>query len=264
MAAANTGSKFFLLGGGGGSSTPLVFADGTAANPFHPTSDAHTGFYYSSANVLGFSANSTASLLFGESGTITNPLAASFISLGGIGGSITITAGGSNQNILLTPSGSGIVTLGGSSPTIRAVTNTTLTLATLDNNKNITLTPHGTGKVVLGGSNTISAPAGDITIEALDTFKIIYLNAGLGGAIRVNGLTQPQSDGGAPLGAVGLAWSDLFLTGALNTGAPTAGTAKPWKLGNIITAGTSVFSTTKYVEVDIDGALVKLGVVTNS
>lgn len=50
-----------------------------------------------------------------------------------------------NQGLKLTPNGTGVVAVGGTSPTIQAVTNTTLTLATLDNNKNIVITPHGTG-----------------------------------------------------------------------------------------------------------------------
>ena len=51
--------------------------------------------------------------------------------------------------------------MGGTAPTISAITNLDLILQTLDNDKNVILKPHGTGKVNIGGTTpTIYAAAG--------------------------------------------------------------------------------------------------------
>jgi hypothetical protein len=47
---------------------------------------------------------------------------------------------------------------------------------------------------------------------------------------------------------------NIEATGSIKTGAPTSGTAKPWKLGSRI-VGTCTTSTTAYLEVDVDGTL---------
>jgi len=82
-------------------------SDGTAAAPSISLSSATTtGFYKYNASVLGFSSSGSHSFLFGYDGTIYGANLASTLSMPAAGG-VTLTAGGTNQNITLTPSGTG-------------------------------------------------------------------------------------------------------------------------------------------------------------
>ena len=85
------------------------FADGTAAAPSVAWGDGTTGFYRISSGVLGFAANGVAQLRFQNPGTIQSINGGCFLQLDGAG-AVTIvagTGGGANQNITLTPSGTG-------------------------------------------------------------------------------------------------------------------------------------------------------------
>ena len=101
--------------GGGGVATNIIggtglFADGTAAAPsISFASTINTGFYKYNSNAIGFSAAGSHSLLFSANGYIYGAYGTDqFIQLYN-SGNIVLTAAGTNQNITLTPSGSGNV-----------------------------------------------------------------------------------------------------------------------------------------------------------
>jgi hypothetical protein len=77
----------------------------------------------------------------------------------------------------------------------------------------------------------------------------------------------PTPSGTKDLGGGSNKWRDYYSNGKLEigttiqTGAPSGGTAAPWRLGQFITAGV-VFDSNHYVEIDIGGALRKLALVT--
>jgi hypothetical protein len=77
----------------------------------------------------------------------------------------------------------------------------------------------------------------------------------------------PTPSGTKDLGGGANKWRDYYSNGKLEigttiqTGAPSGGTAAPWRLGQFITAGV-VFDSNHYVEIDIGGALRKLALVT--
>jgi hypothetical protein len=91
--------------------TGLLAGDGTAAAPsLSFAADTDTGFYRHSANIVGFGAAGARTLLFGTGGNIfgasTDNL--QYVSMP-TSGAVTVAAGGTNQNITLTPSGTGTV-----------------------------------------------------------------------------------------------------------------------------------------------------------
>lgn len=53
----------------------------------------------------------------------------------------------------------------------------------------------------------------------------------------------------------------LKVTGQIMTGAPTGGTASAWKFGVAVTTSALTLKTTQYIQLDVDGTLVKLAVV---
>lgn len=69
--------------------------------------------------------------------------------------------------------------------------------------------------------------------------------------IYVSNLQAAQAKLGIP--TAGSPVDDLALT----TGAPTGGTAAPWKLGSVV-AGAVVPDGTRYLEVEIGGVVYKL------
>jgi hypothetical protein len=128
--------------------TGLLTGDGTAAAPsLSFSADTDTGFYRHSANIVGFGAAGARTLLFGTGGNIfgasTDNL--QYVSMP-TSGAVAVAAGGTHQNITLTPSGTGVVVdqfaatkithseIGGLSyihclPTATAATNTNFVLA---------------------------------------------------------------------------------------------------------------------------------------
>lgn len=101
--------------GGGVSSTVIggigLFADGTAAAPsISFLADPDTGFYRFGDNVLGVTLAGAARFLFAASGAATgrlyNSASNAYLELNSAG-SLAMVAGGTNQNITLTPSGTG-------------------------------------------------------------------------------------------------------------------------------------------------------------
>lgn len=209
--------------------------------------------------------------------------------IGGSSGAITFTASGTNQNITLAPSGTGFALVQGSATNpgyqIRADGSSTNGGGIVFSN---TLAGAGrrnwwiagerfnAGDLVIGPSTA----AGGVTFTT-PTFVLTASNQVLIGGLTTAGTGVLQfpaattSAGGINFGAeifffrTGTntaqisASAGLTLTGALSTSAPASG-AGAWELGTNITSGTSVFDATGYVEIEIGGALVKLGRVTNA
>ncbi len=123
-------SRVVLLGAAPGGT--YKFGDGSAAAPSIAfASDPDTGMYWVSANRLGFATNGTLRVDIGNTGiTLASGLSIDMssgttaITLGGGGsitgasGALTLAASGTNQNITLTPSGTGAVVISGSSATL--------------------------------------------------------------------------------------------------------------------------------------------------
>jgi hypothetical protein len=85
----------------------LLAGDGTAAAPsISFAADTDTGFYRDTSNLVGFTAGGASSLRFGSAGTIYGASNANYVRLNNSGG-VELAAAGTNQNITLTPSGSG-------------------------------------------------------------------------------------------------------------------------------------------------------------
>jgi len=115
-------SGLFLVGYGKGSSPSFtnltvtgtaLFANGTAAAPsISFASDPATGFYISGANSISIALAGTnyGSITGLGSGIKLNGTGTNFLSLPSTG-AVALTAGGTNQNITLTPSGTGAVTI---------------------------------------------------------------------------------------------------------------------------------------------------------
>ena len=94
-------SALSVIGGTG------QFADGSAASPsLTLVSDTDTGFYRDSSNVLKFTAAGVYSLALSASGAISGTQGGNSIQLDSAG-AIILTASGTNQNITVTPSGTG-------------------------------------------------------------------------------------------------------------------------------------------------------------
>jgi len=108
-----------VLGSGGGTAYNTIggiglFADGTAAAPsISFAADTDTGFYRSSSGNVRFSSNGVDALQMSSTGTTFIPggINAGYISNVGAGGGLALFALGTNQNITLTPSGTGQTTL---------------------------------------------------------------------------------------------------------------------------------------------------------
>ena len=125
------------------------------------------------------------------SGTVTNGIAFSgtigtdinratgILTLNG-GGGVTVTSGAAT-NISLTPGTTGLVTVGGNTPTLSG--NTTLTLQSASGN-NINITPGTTGVVVVGG-NTPTITTSGATALKVDTGGGAQLSLGTTNATTV-------------------------------------------------------------------------------
>ena len=112
----------------------------------------------------------------------------------------------SNGNLALAPHGTGLVTVGGTAPTISAITNLDLIVKTLDNNKNVVLQPHGTGLVTVGGTApTISAITNlDLILQTLDNNKNVVLKPNGTGLVNIGGTTPTiYADAGASVLTIG-------------------------------------------------------------
>lgn len=89
--------------------------------------------------------------LLSGSGKLIFPENATSAYLQAASGKLTMAAGGSNQNIVLAPSGTGKVAIGTSNPPLLSASSGSLTAAAAGSNQNINLTPSGTGYVYVAG-----------------------------------------------------------------------------------------------------------------
>ena len=92
----------------------LLAGDGTAAAPSMSfLSDQDTGFFWQQSGITGYTSNGSRSLSFESGGIIygANAVLGNYLQMPS-GGSISLVAGGTNQNITLTPSGTGTVSVG--------------------------------------------------------------------------------------------------------------------------------------------------------
>lgn len=63
------------------------------------------------------------------------------------------------------------------------------------------------------------------------------------------------------IGDVSAPWKDIYLSGSVNTGAPSGGTASPIKFGSLVViAGTGLCNNT-YIQCEINGTVVKLATI---
>jgi hypothetical protein len=103
------------IGYGAGSSPTfgtVLVADGTAAAPsISFAADTDTGFYRPTANQIGLAVAGVSQLFFLSNGRIFGQDQANSVQLASTG-FIALTASGTNQNITLTPSGTGVVSVG--------------------------------------------------------------------------------------------------------------------------------------------------------
>jgi hypothetical protein len=112
------GSLPSVLGSGGGTAYSLIggtglFADGTAAAPsISFAADTDTGFYRVAANIIGVANNGSISMAFVAGGKIQGAGLDNELALAG-NGSVSLRAGGTAQNITLTPSTTGKTLVGG-------------------------------------------------------------------------------------------------------------------------------------------------------
>lgn len=121
-------------------------------------------------------------------------------------------------------------------------------------------------------ANTASVQSVEITNASASGFSVLTLsNTGASGRsydIGVGGNTSGQNnnfyifDNNASSTRLTITPAgNTAIFGAISTGAPTGGTAASWKLGSRV-AATVVLSTTEYIELDVNGTLYKLAIVT--
>jgi hypothetical protein len=142
------------------------------------------------------------------------------------------------------------------------------------------------GNSYFNGSATINATTGNNDLVFLATTRpSIFVNStNIGLQIRTNGtgvleLNGDNSSTGdvninnaliyvdASASNVGIGTNapsaKLEVNGAIKTAAPSGGTAKPWKLGSVV-ASSVTYSSTNYVEVEIDGVFYKLALAADA
>lgn len=205
-------------------------------------------------------------ITFHGSGTLT-----------GASGALTLTASGTDKNITLTPSGTGDVvvtaasvrmdnleylygkTAGGNARgLIGSTAGDIVEIGHASSWASIDLLPGAAVKMrVMASGNTL---VGGLTTEGTGVLQFPAATTNAGG---INFGTEIFFFRTGTNTAQISASAGLTHTGPILTSAP-AGGAGSWELGTLITSGTSVFSTTSYVEIEIGGTIVKLGVVTNT
>ena len=274
---ATAGIMRLQIGSGGA----VTATFGMQAQSFVPTNStvASNGMYLSATNQLGFSTNSINRLNISTSAaTFTVPLSgtsATFSGNVGIGSPPTQAAifdlFGGDQAGLLTYSGFGnrggsdllinsyrlpsgslfqrvsdIVSLGddvnGRESIFRFITTNT------SNSTATRLTISGSGIT----ASVLSTFAGGATVN--DVFKIYSLTTSAGVVLQgyTGGLRIAVNGSGESGGSRGdLLAAAADFSGAVTTGAPSGGTAKPFKIGNVATVTPT--SQNRTIEIEIDG-----------
>jgi hypothetical protein len=113
------------------------------------------------------------------------------------------------------------------------------------------LNPGQNAGLVFGGGGTLSTISavkglgiGDNTLRVNASRFNIHSNLNAGGATRDIGFDNP--------------FRDLYMSGNINTGAPTTGTADSWRLGSYINSPGGTVDTDNYIEVEVGGVFYKL------
>jgi hypothetical protein len=259
-----------------------IFAAGTNAAPsISFANDPDTGFYNPAGNEIGISvagvkvgilAKSASDLRF-YGGSVLN-----YLSLGAVG-DISLVAAGTNQNITLTPSGTGNV-----------VADAGFILNRINAKGIYTGTSDNCGFTWTGTNGEFSTASGSLILKSAGTTALTLdssQNATFAGKVYVgstkfefvhNGSQGDiQTYSSTPLyinrqgniinfGAATLsmdpASGNMTMNGGLMTGAPSGGTANRWKFGSRV-AATTTLDTTQYLQVDIGGTLYKVALVTS-
>ena len=87
----------------------VLHPDGTAAAPsISFSSDTDTGWYRSASNRMSLALGGSGILHFATNGVISNAISGASLTLSDSTGAVTVAAAGTNQNITLTPSGTGV------------------------------------------------------------------------------------------------------------------------------------------------------------
>jgi hypothetical protein len=119
------------------------------------------------------------------------------------------------------------------------------------------------GNIQVSGTATLSAisSSGSSSLANLTVTNIFTLGNTISSGMF------PTTSGTYDIGGGANKWKDAYLSGKLDlgttltTGAPSGGTAVPWRFGTYVAAAVAV-DTSHYVEVEVNGSLRKLAVVT--
>lgn len=170
-------------------------------------------------------------------------------SITGSSGALTIASAGTNQNISLTPIGSGRVRF------LSATSqNMQLDIDTTDATGAVSLINMQQGASTKAQYGLASGANSQITGSALSDF-CVRSNA-------FNILFSTDSGTSACLKLVASTGAAIFGS-SITTSAPTGGTAAAWKFGTVVTGVTATMVTTNYIQLDVAGTLYKLATVTS-
>jgi hypothetical protein len=242
---------------GNNSSTLLQTSAVVNAASYVPTSSTipSNGMYLPSTNQIGFATNSVAQMYLNSTGLGigTNMPLRKLHVVSGVGtGQIQSTSTSSNLYFADTNStiidNQGIGSIGNDI----YVTTGGLGRIRIKDNGNLLIggtTDNGYRFQVYGNGYYFNGNVG--------SSKMIIYSDYSGGSV---GFSMFNTTGTATIDVNGNA-GNISGIGNITTGAPTGGTAAPWKLGSRV-AATVVVNTTEYIELDVGGTLYKLATVT--
>lgn len=126
-------------------------------------------------------------------------------------------------------------------------------------NASSTLGSNGSGNTFVGTSTGYTSSAVTSTNITLIGYQASASTNSLSNSTAIgNGATVTASN----QIVLGDSFVTSVITGAsIKTGTPSGGTAQPWKFGSIITTSGLTLKTTQYIELDVNGTLVKLAVI---
>ena len=212
------GSLPSVLGNGGGVAISVIggtglFADGTAAAPsISFAADSDTGLYRSAANEISIACAGGRSFSFGTAGQFYAANGAANIT-GSALGSWAINAAGTNQNITLSPSGSGIFNV-----TSQSRFNDVVQFNSAGTAGNITW-GSGTFQIVAGSAFpilTFSTNNGTEAMRILANQRVLLGTTTDSGALLQIGTNTVAQTGGMVFGTDTFLYRDAVGTLALN------------------------------------------------
>jgi hypothetical protein len=166
------------------------------------------------------------------------------------GNAIDITASARDFNVISTTGGIALIRTGSASPFIELVSRATATSSDIS------------FWDIYANSN--SSNLDDLTFRSRTTSNInaLRLSTTQVSVLLTTAATSPTD--GALVSAGGLSVAlDIVGGGSIKTGAPSGGTAAAWKLGSAVTSVATTFLTTSYLQVDVNGTLFKLALVSS-